>query len=121
MFNGRPHHKFGCLNCGKRRRNEDIFNKTYDIYLKDENSRSLMRAGLCKNCFENEELCLDALKERLHWSEKCCAEEKKGECDEVFENAHFVGVMGFSKYWSEAKLKKPKLTSEFLEIVPNAR
>ena len=121
MYSGRPHHKFGCLFCGKRRDTEDILNKTYDVYLKDEKSNSLMRVGLCKDCFEKENLCLDEMQKRLHWSKKCCAEEKGMECDEKFENARFVGRMSYENYWKEAGLKTPKLSSQFLEIVPNAR
>lgn len=119
---GRPHHKKGCLSCGKLRRREDIRNKTYDVMLKDQTSKTIIRVGLCPVCFgARNSLDLTVLKTKLAASEKAFCEEKRlPEQDaDVFENAVFVSLMSRADYWNKIRErfpKGPKTTSDYLEV-----
>lgn len=124
---GRMHHQRGCLNCGKLRPRKDIEAMTYDVMLKDEVSKSVIRVGLCPACFAGKaSLDLDDLKSKLEESEVCFHEEKGLPDDrcEVFKNARFVGLMGRGEYWEKVKEdfpKGPKTSSDYLGVIANAR
>lgn len=120
----RGHHKLGCLNCGKRRRDADIFTKRYDIYLKDSISKSLIRVGLCAECYiARGTLCLDGLKSKLEHSEECaCKEANKPESElKTFKEARFVGRMPYDQYWAGVKAANAKTAEQFFEVIENER
>ncbi len=121
---GRMHHEKGCLNCGKLRRLEDIFNMTYDIMLKDSVSGTLIRVGLCQACYEAGNHDLDDLKTKLAESEEVFAAKKSQPLANVYKEARFVGVMNRNDYWKAVNEKfpdGPKKTSDYLEVISDAR
>jgi len=124
---GRPHHKRGCLNCGKFRRMEDMVSMDYDLMLKDETSNTIIRVGLCPLCYAGKSgLDLDDLKDKLAESEECFCKEKNGpeSSVEVFKKARFVGMMGRHDYWEAIKQAYPdgpKTAQDYLGVIENAR
>lgn len=120
------HYEKGCLNCGTRRKREDILAKTYDIYLKDDFNKTLHTAGLCKDCYEAGEWDLDKLQANLLDSETEYAIKFKRPkvISKLVKTAAMTGAMSFEKFWTDAKEAFPKgfkLNSQVLGLVGNVR
>jgi len=121
------HHKLGCIRCGKRRKLKDVVSGVYDVYVRDIVSKSLMRVGFCKACFEagliND---VAAIKTKLHESEKKFRKENgKPEKDaDIFKHAQFDKTIGFKNYWTKFSKNHPegvgemsKTPSKFLDVI----
>lgn len=120
------HYEKGCLNCGSRRKIEDIQSKAYDIYLKDEENGTLHTVGLCKTCFESGDWDVDDLHDKLTDSEVEFAQKFKRPKDhaDVVKTAVMTGAMSFNKFWSEAAKQHPnglKTREQILGLVQNVR
>ena len=114
----------GCLNCGTRRKRDDIINKTYDVYLRCCCNNTLIRVGLCPMCYENKEsLDLSELKQKLFDSEQSFEKNKKVPKNKsklkVFKTANFDKLVGYSDFWDALILKHPEgitCPSQYLEV-----
>lgn len=98
----RYHFKNGCGQCFARRDPEDITSKKYDIYFYDRNSKSYIRAGLCKTCFESEDLDYKKIKENIQESEEKMHEIEGGPESELdlIRKAHFTAHISYDDFWS---------------------
>ncbi len=97
------HYKRGCINCGHLRSAEEMLSKEHDVYFLDQNARTLMRVGFCKDCFEGQHFDCGTIKAKLYESELACCLEHQNQEDmvDVFKCAEFVDHISWKDFWQQ--------------------
>jgi len=98
-----------CPLCEKPRIMQDVVSGIYDVYFKLDGAYSLMRVGLCKDCFAiHESVKLDdAHKKVLDHNEATATvlDHFKKKWLEGIRKDKFTGIVGVKKYWVDLEKK----------------
>lgn len=103
-------HRFDCAYCGKQRIKTDILAGTYDVYLKLGNAKTLIRIGLCKDCFDKKNTYQKnvILQRYVDFEKKILGEEPSPFKQEYLNNIKkedCKAVCGYKKYWVDLTSK----------------